>query len=106
MDELNRSRVSKEVLSSLDRRRPPAHLRSKLNYFFRFHKRTVELIEVRPRFKDPTKKSEHAFAKATFIKKYGLWKVYWMRGNLKWHPYEPHTVKTLNLNDALFGQIS
>lgn len=49
---------------------------------------------MRPRFNDPNRKSELVFAEATFVKKYGTWKVYWMRGNLKWYPYVPHTVKT------------
>ena len=62
MNELDRSRVSKEVRSFLDRRRPAAHVRPKLDYTFRFYKQSVELIEVRPRLNDPTKKSEHAFA--------------------------------------------
>ncbi|XOV69365.1 MAG: DUF3024 domain-containing protein [Fluviicola sp.] len=28
-------------------------------------------------------------AKARFIKASNTWKVYWMRGNLKWYLYEP-----------------
>ena len=34
-------------------------------------------------------------AKATFVKTAGIWKVYWMRGNLKWHPYDPATAPSL-----------
>lgn len=39
-------------------------------------------------------KTEHAFAKATYVKTRGVWKVYWMRGNLEWHPYEPARVRS------------
>lgn len=28
-------------------------------------------------------------AKATYVKKSGIWKVFWMRADLKWHRYEP-----------------
>ena len=35
-------------------------------------------------------------AKATYVKIENIWKVYWMRGNLKWTFYEPRpTVKNL-----------
>ncbi|WP_293636258.1 DUF3024 domain-containing protein [Polaromonas sp.] len=28
-------------------------------------------------------------AKATFVRTKGIWKVFWMRSDLKWHSYEP-----------------
>ncbi|MDC1287827.1 DUF3024 domain-containing protein [Gammaproteobacteria bacterium] len=28
-------------------------------------------------------------AKATYVKKEGNWKIYWMRADMKWHRYEP-----------------
>src|SRR5579863_3787152 len=88
MDTLDRSKVSKGVRAFLDKRRPPEAMRAKLDFGFRFHNQRIELIEIRPRFNGPGK-TEHSFAKATFIKARGHWKIYWMRGNLKWHPYEP-----------------
>lgn len=94
---LTRVEVSKTVRAFLDSIRPAApRIRAKLDYGFRYHRLSVELIEIRPVFNNPTKKTEHVFAKATFIKSQGVWKVYWMRGNLKWHPYEPSTVETLD----------
>jgi len=32
---------------------------------------------------------EHAVAKATYIKSRRIWKIYWMRADLKWHRYDP-----------------
>ncbi len=32
---------------------------------------------------------EHPIAKATFVRSTALWKIFWMRSDLKWHGYEP-----------------
>lgn len=32
---------------------------------------------------------EHPVAKATFVKTRAIWKVYWMRADLKWRSYGP-----------------
>ena len=76
-------------------RRPPAHIREKLDYGFRLIGQSVELLEIRPRFQKPAEKAAHAFAKATYVKARDIWKVYWMRGNLKRYPYQPSEVKNL-----------
>jgi hypothetical protein len=96
MSILDRVEVSKTVRAFLEKRRPQtASMRAKLDYGFHFHKQSVELIEIRPRMNDKPGKTEHAFAKATFVQSRGTWKVYWMRGNLKWHPHEPPTARSL-----------
>jgi hypothetical protein len=39
---------------------------------------------------------EHPVFKATYVKSKHHWKLYWMRGNLKWYRYDPDsTPKTL-----------
>lgn len=93
---LDRIKVSKTVRAFLDSRRPKAELRSKLDYGFRYFRQSVELIEIRPKFNGKPGKTEHAFAKATYVKTKRIWNVYWMRGNLKWYPYQPSTVRSLN----------
>lgn len=78
------------VLSAfIERRRPPVHLREKLDWGFRIDKQSVEIFEVRPRFDDKTRKIQHSFAKATYVRTDKTWKVYWMRANLKWYSYAP-----------------
>jgi hypothetical protein len=95
MSVLDRVEVSKTVRAFLEKHRPQdPKIRAKLDYGFRFHKQSVELIEIRPSLYRKGK-TEHAFAKATFVRSLGAWKVYWMRGNLKWHPYEPPTAPSL-----------
>ncbi|MFI5348002.1 MAG: DUF3024 domain-containing protein [Elusimicrobiota bacterium] len=88
--------LDRVVRGFLDKLRPnEPTIREKLDFGFRFHKQSVELIEIRPRWNGKPGKTEHAFAKATFVRSPGAWKVYWMRGNLKWHPYEPATAPSL-----------
>lgn len=71
-------------------------MRGRLDYGFHYHRRSVELVELRPRRNGKPGRTEIAFAKATFIKTSGMWKVYWKRGNLRWHAYEPPTVRSLD----------
>ncbi|SGY97034.1 Putative uncharacterized protein [Moritella viscosa] len=37
---------------------------------------------------DPTKNTEVLVAKFTYVKKDKIWKLYWLRQNLKWQVYE------------------
>lgn len=92
---LDRIKISKTVRAFLEARRPPVELRNKLDFGFRYHRQCVELIEIRPKLGGKPGKTEHSFAKATYVKTTGIWKIYWMRGNLKWHPYEPATARSL-----------
>ena len=73
----------------LERRRPPAHIRPKLDIGYRVNGQSVEIFEIRPVWNDASKKMELPVAKSTFIKARGVWKIYWMRKDLKWHSYEP-----------------
>jgi hypothetical protein len=51
MSVLDRVEISKTVRAFLEKRRPQdPKIRAKLDYGFRFHKRCVELIEIRPAF--------------------------------------------------------
>ena len=104
MKVLDRVQVAKTVRAFLDIKRPadPA-IRVKLDFGFRFQRQSVELLEIRPKFNKPGK-TEHAFAKATFIRSQGVWMVYWMRGNLKWHPYVPAKVRSLSAFLKLVGE--
>ncbi len=75
---------------SLKRRRPPSHIRPKLDLGFRVTGQSVELFEIRPVWRGPLgEKRESAFAKATYVRTKGRWRVFWMRRDLKWHGYDP-----------------
>lgn len=99
MSALDRAVVSRAVRAFLDELRPSEpKILAKLDYGFTFHRQSVELFEIRPRF-NKSGTIQSAFAKATFVKAREAWKVYWRRGNGTWFPYDPSTVGTL---DAVF----
>lgn len=72
--ELDRAVVAKEIRAWIEKRRPGPELRHKLDYGFRYHNRSVELLEIRPMFDSKAKKATHAFAKARYIGTREIWK--------------------------------
>ena len=89
LSEFEIKRTEKLVADFVQKIRPPAHIRNKLDIGFRMTGQSVEIFEVRPNWKEPSVKMEHPVAKATYVKSSGMWKVYWQRADLKWHGYEP-----------------
>jgi len=81
--------VEKAVGAFVAMRRPAPPIRPKLDIGFRVSGQSVELFEIRPQWNRPSVKRESAVAKATFVRTQGIWKVFWKRADLKWHPYEP-----------------
>ena len=75
----------------IERRRPPPHIRPRLDLAFRMQGQSVELFEIRPDWQDGSRIVEHPLAKATHSKRGRVWKVYWMRADMKWHRYQPET---------------
>ena len=69
--------------------RPPLEVRNQLDLGYRIEDQNVFLFEIRPRWDKPEEKTETPVAKTTYIKSQNQWKIYWMRGNLKWYHYEP-----------------
>ncbi len=77
--------------------RPPIEIREQLDLGYRIEGQNVYLLEIRPRWNKPDEIMESAIAKTTYIKSRNMWKIYWMRGNLKWYHYEPVPfVKTIS----------
>jgi hypothetical protein len=89
LSELETARAKKTLDAFIERRRPPPHIREQLDFAYRITGQSVELLEVRPVWDRPSEKTERPFAKATFVRRQSLWKVYWQRADLKWHSYEP-----------------
>ncbi|MDB5201342.1 MAG: hypothetical protein JWQ27_751 [Ferruginibacter sp.] len=73
----------------LEKIRPPEAIRPKLDLGYIIENQSIMLTEIRPVFRSPSQYAEYPYAKATWVKSTGKWKVYWMRGNLKWYPYDP-----------------
>jgi hypothetical protein len=88
--EFETKRLNKVVGAFIEERRPPAHIRPKLDLAYRLSGQSVEIFEVRPRWRGaPGEIMEHSVAKATYVRARDLWRVYWQRADLKWHSYEP-----------------
>ena len=83
------NKIQKVVGSYIEKHRPPVNLRNEVDLSFRIKGQSVEIFEIRPLWNNPEEKIEEAVAKATYIKRQKLWKVYWQRADLKWHRYEP-----------------
>lgn len=80
----------------LQKRRPPEHIRPELDFEYRIEGQSIELLEVRPYWRDPSEILKMPFAKATYVKSARHWKVFWKRASGKWEGYEPQpTVKTI-----------
>jgi hypothetical protein len=78
------------VAEFVRQRRPPPHLRAKVDLAFRIAGQSVEIYEIRPHFLDKDRILEHPIAKATYNKTKKNWKVFWQRADMKWHGYQPH----------------
>jgi hypothetical protein len=89
LSEFERKRFERVVAAFVEERRPPAHLRAKVDLAFRVTGQSVEIFEVRPKLDRPDRIIENAVAKATYVKATARWKVFWQRADLKWHRYEP-----------------
>jgi hypothetical protein len=89
ISEFEVKRCEREIEKFFGLRRPPAHLRSQLDFGYRIDVQSVELFEIRPNWRNPEKKMELPFAKATYVKKEQVWKIFWQRQDLKWHSYTP-----------------
>jgi hypothetical protein len=79
ISEFEVKRCERELEKFLVAKRPPAHVRNQLDFGYRIENQSVELIEIRPDWQEPEKKMEQPFAKATYVKKEKLWKIYWHR---------------------------
>jgi len=90
LSEFELARVRKALDSFMQARRPPAHIRPKLDLGSRISGQSVEIFEIRPVWRGPPQeRRESPVAKATYVRSRGVWRVFWQRRDLKWHSYEP-----------------
>lgn len=96
IDILNTLEVIEAMENFIARRRPPEHIRKKLDLGYKIEEQSIIVFEIRPKWDNPKIIREHPFAKATFIKAKNHWKVFWMRSDLNWHTYSANpTVKSV-----------
>ena len=80
----------------LERRRPREEIRHELDLGYRIEGQSITIVEIRPQFMNPSVITEEPIAKTTYVRSSDVWKVFWMRANLKWYSYDPKPkVKTL-----------
>lgn len=88
--EIELARVHRAMEALMKRRRPPPHVRPRLDLGFRVKGQSVEIFEIRPDWRGPAgEQRESAVAKATYVRARCVWRVFWQRSDLKWHGYEP-----------------
>jgi hypothetical protein len=73
----------------LEKVRPPEKIRKQLDLSYKIEDQSVILTESSPIWHNPIESAEYSYAKATFIKSKNVWKIFWLRANLKWYSYEP-----------------
>ncbi len=96
LSEFEIKKVKNAAEAFLTVKRPPPHIRKQLDIGYRIDNQSVEILEIRPDWRDDSVVLEHSFAKAKYVKTQRAWRIYWQRADLKWHSYEPvAAVKTI-----------
>jgi hypothetical protein len=90
LSEFEIKRCEKLVAEFIRKRRPPPHIRDRVDLTYRIKDQSVEIYEIRAHWQDGDRKLESAIAKATYNKSSSNWKVFWQRADFKWHGYKPH----------------
>lgn len=67
-NDIERKRVENEAAAFVEKVRPPAHVRPKLDIGYRVENQNVLIFEIRPSFRDPSSKHEGYVAKATYVR--------------------------------------
>jgi len=77
--------------------RPEKHIRPLVDIAYRIENQSILIFELRPKWSEPGNEIiECGGAKATYVKKANLWKVFWKKSDNKWHGYTHcPTVSTL-----------
>lgn len=86
--ELELKRIEK-LVGGLCRRRTRPELADQLRLDYEIDGQNVLLFEERPDWRDATKRMRTPVAKLRFVRTTGLWTLYWLRADLRWHRYDP-----------------
>jgi len=84
--EIELKRIENTV-GKMCKKRSPVQLRDKLRTSFEIKDYEVIIYEERPRWNDPQEWLNSPIAKFKHIRKDKIWKLYWMRQDMKWHTY-------------------
>ena len=80
----------KEIATFIESLRPEEpDIREQIDFGYTYANHTIELYEIRPAWNDPQVFRQEPFAKIRYIKSRRIWKLFWLRSNLKWNAYAP-----------------
>lgn len=71
-------------------RRPPARVRDKVREGQRIEGHSITLFFIRPHWEESNRMTEEPIAKLTYVRTKNIWRIFWMRADLKWHAYPEH----------------
>lgn len=86
--------IEQQIKTFVESKRPTEEIREQLDIGYNYDGRSVEILEIRPQWDDPSIIHKYPIAKATYIKSQKLWKIYWKRASGKWQSYEPQSEVT------------
>lgn len=86
--ELELKRIDK-LVGGFCRSRTRPEIADELRLGYAIEGHSVILFEERPDWRDPAERMRSPFAKLRFVRTTGLWTLYWMRADLRWHGYRP-----------------
>ena len=90
--EIEVARIEKAV-GGLCRRRNRPEFKAQLSLEYVVKDHNVVIFERRLRWDGSPGFTETPVARLTFTRTSGKWRLFWMRGNLKWHAYEAKSKK-------------
>lgn len=101
-DDLQWARTKRVTEEFIERKRPPENIRDKIDLGYDIDRddQSVEIFEIRPDWRDPEEVVHTPKAKLKYVKSRDIWALYWIRGDGKWHKYQP-VPQALSLERAL-----
>ena len=100
LDIMKSANIIETMENYIDSIRPQPEIRHQLDIGYELQDQSVIINEIRPRWDNPNEILTHGYAKATYIKGKNIWKIYWMRADMKWHSYRPNPI-AMQLSDFL-----
>ncbi len=103
-DELSLKRCQRAIDRFMATCRPPLCLRDQLDYACRIEGRSIELLAIRPfPLEQVMVRREYPIARATYVQTQGVWQIYHLGSDQRWHRYKP--TPTVRHPDQFFDVI-
>ena len=78
-----------KLVGDLCKKKAPDHLGNEYRVDYHVKNHDVIISETTPCWDDPNEFTELPLAKIKFVRSEKIWKLYWMRADLKWYAYKP-----------------